>query len=158
MKIFYSILAIAVIFAGCTEKCEEPDISRINSVYIELKEGGEDGFTDAELDSIIIVRYIPFSAPLVADTLVTNGDFPEGDNKFLINDEYPFVNATPPYYVVYGYEIIETSSLFSTRIEGIELEGVYDGECDYMNVEKTFLVDSNEVDMSGSTDFYQITR
>ncbi len=158
MKIFYSILAITILFIGCTEKCEEPDISRINSIYIELKQGGEDGFTDSELDSIIIVRYVPFSAPLIADTLVTNGDFPGGENKFFINDEYPYVNATPPYYVVFGYEIIETSSAFSTRIEGIELEGVYDGECDYMNVKKTFLVDSNEVDMSGSTDYYQITR
>lgn len=158
MKIFYFILAVAIFAIGCTEKCEEPDISQINSLYIELKKGGEDGFTDTELDSIIIVRYVPNSAPLIADTLVTNGDFPLDDNKFPINDEYPYVNATPPYWVVFGYEIIETTSLFSTRIEGIELDGEYDGECDYTNLKKTFLVDSNEVDMTGSTDFYQITR
>lgn len=149
---------LALISISCEQKCDEPDIERINSIYIQLKQGGSDGFSASELDSIYFVRYVPGSNPIIADTAYPDGYFPEGEGKFLINDTYPFINEEPPYWVVFGYEIVEPSSDFSTKIEGIDLKGMYDGDCGYNNVKKTFLVDSQEVDMSGSQEFYLITR
>jgi len=160
MRLFNSIFLLFVLTAlfSCEEKCDEPDIEAINSIYIELKQGGSDGFSEEELDSIYFIRYVPNSNPLVADTAYIDGFFPDGEGKFSINDTYPFRNETPPYWVVFGYEIIEPTSEFSTRIQDIELGGMYDGECGYTNVKKTFTVDSVPVDMSGSQDFYLITR
>jgi len=160
MRIFNSIFLLFVLSAlfSCEEKCDEPDIESINSIYIELKQGGSDGFSEEELDSIYFVRYVPNSNPLVADTAYPDGFFTDGESKFRINDTYPFRNETPPYWVVFGYEIIEPMSGFSTRIQDIELEGMYDGECGYTNVKKTFTVDSQLVDMSGSQEFYVVTK
>jgi len=160
MKLFNSIFSVIVLLAlaSCEQKCDEPDIERINSVHIQLKEGGSDGFTEGELNDIFFIRYVPNSNPLVADTSYPNGFFPEGDGRFLINDSYPFRNEEPPYWVVYGYEIVEPNSGFRTRIQDIELEGMYDGDCGYNNIKKTFTVDSIPVDMSGSQDFYVVTK
>jgi len=152
------LLIVLLALYSCDQKCDEPDIERINSIYIELKQGGSDGFSEEELDNIFFIRYVPNSNPLVADTAYPQGFYPEGNNKFLINDSYPFRNETPPYWVVFGYEIIEPSSGFSTRIQDIDLEGMYDGDCGYNNVKKTFTVDSVPVDMSGSQEFYVVTK
>ena len=89
MKQFNFLLLVIVLgslFVACNEKCDEPDIERINSIYIELKNGGSDGFTEEQLDSIYFVRYVPGSNPLIADTTYPDGFFPEADGKFLIND------------------------------------------------------------------------
>jgi len=160
MRIFNSIffLFVLLVLLSCEEKCDEPDIEKINSLYIELKQGGSDGFFEDELNSIYFVRYVPNSNPFVADTAYPNGFFPEGEGKFLINDTYPFRNETPPYWVVFGYEIVDPTTEFSTRIQDIELEGMYDGDCGYTNIKKTFTVDSQLVDMSGSQDYFLITR
>lgn len=160
MGISNSIFILFVLLGlySCEEKCDEPDIERINSIYIELKQGGSDGFTEDELNNIYFVRYVPNSNPLVADTSYPNGFFPEGEGRFLINDSYPFRNEEPPYWVVFGYEIIEPNSGFSTRIQDIELDGMYDGDCGYNNIKKTFTVDSVPVDMSGSQEFYLVTK
>lgn len=143
---------------SCSPKCDEPDIKRINSLYFELKQDGGDGFTQNQLDSIYYVRYVPGSNPLIADTVYPSGYFPEGDAKFLINDDFPFLNEQPPYFVVFGYQVVDPTTEFTTSIQDIELQGAYDGDCGYTNSMKFFTIDSQEVDMGGSNDFYLITR
>jgi hypothetical protein len=153
------LLSLAIVtLVSCTEKCDDPDVQRINSLFFELKQGGDDGFTPEQLDSIYYVRFVPFSDPLIADTVFTEGFYPEGEAKFLINDNFPIPNQQAPYYPVYYYEIIEPTSGFSTIISDIELQGSYLGECDYENTLKAFKVDGDSINMPGSMDFYLLTR
>lgn len=155
----YILLILATIaFSACTKKCEEPDIQAINALYFELQNGGEDGFNSDELNAIYFVRFIPFSEPLIADTLYANGLFPDGEGKFHINDTYPFTNDQSPYYTVYGYLVVEPTTGFVANIENIELGGEYDGECGYTNLKKRFTLDGDTIDVSGSQSFVQLTR
>lgn len=153
------LLSFAILaFTACEEKCEEPDIQAINALYFELKQGGEDGFTPEELDQIYFIRFVPFSEPLIADTLYTYGSYPEGEGKFLINDTYPFRNEQSPYYTVYGYMVKDLGSNYTDTIQNIELGGRYDGDCGYDNILKRYTVNGDTVDMSGSQEPYLLTR
>lgn len=153
------LLSFAILaFTACEEKCEEPDIQAINALYFELKQGGEDGFTPEELDQIYFIRFVPFSEPLIADTLYTYGSYPEGEGKFLINDTYPFRNEQSPYYTVYGYMVKDLGSNYTDTIQNIELGGRYDGDCGYDNILKKYTVNGDTVDMSGSQEPYLLTR
>lgn len=160
MKIGIHTLFIALIlgFASCGKKCDEPDIQAINALYFELKQGGDDGFTDEALDEVYIVRFVPFSEPLVADTAYPNGNFPSGKGRFFINDEFPFINNQSPYFTVYGYLVVDPTTGYVGSIENIELVGEYDGDCGYNNIEKFFTFNGEEVDMGGTQDFYLIAQ
>ena len=158
---FSSLLFFCLVLFGlsnCTERCEEPDIERINSLFFELKQGGDDGFSSEELDSVYFVRFVPFSDPLIADTIFPNGFYPEGEGRFLINNSFPISNQQAPYYPVYSYQIIEPTSNFTTVVGDITLQGAYLGDCDYENTLKAFKVDGDSINMPGSMDFYLLTR
>src|SRR5690606_1861369 len=155
----YLLLTLTVLtFGACSEKCEEPDIQAINAIYFELQNGGENGFSAEELDAVYFVRYIPFSEPLIADTLIPNGFFPEGEGRFLINDTYPFNNSQSPYFTVYGNLVVEPTTGYVANIENIELKGEYDGDCGYFNTKKRFTLNGDTIDVSGSQEFTPLTR
>lgn len=145
-------------FNACSEKCDEPDIGAINGLYFELQQGGENGFTPEELNQIYFVRFIPFSEPLIADTFYAQGSYPLGLGKFVINDSYPFRNEQSPYYTVYGYQVVDPVTSFAANIENIKLGGQYDGDCGYDNTLKTYTLNGDSVDMSGSMAYYPITQ
>ncbi len=155
--ILFSVFA-TILFCSCTEKCEEPDIQSINALHFELQNGGDNGFTADELDAIYFVRYIPFSEPLIADTLYSNGIYPLGEGRFLINDRFPFNNDQSPYYTVYGYLVVDPTTGYVANIENIELGGAYDGDCGYTNTLKRFSLDGDTIDVSGSQEFIPLTR
>lgn len=155
---FLLVALSALCFSACTEECDEPDIQAINALYFELQNGGENGFTAEELDAVFFVRFIPFSEPLIADTLYTNGNYPEGEGKFLINDTYPFNNDESPYYTVYGYMVVEPTTGYVANIENIDLGGEYDGDCGYINTQKRYTINGDSVDVSGSQVFVPLTR
>lgn len=157
-RTFLSLVLAIFLFAACEEKCDDPDISAINALYFELKQGGENGFSPEELNQVYFVRFIPFSNPLIADTLYPNGSYPGGVGKFFINNTYPFRNAQSPYFPVYGYMVIEPSSNYVDTIQNIDLGGRYDGDCGYDNILKTYTINSDSVDMSGSQAYYLLTK
>jgi len=150
------VLISFVILSACSKKCDEPDIQAINALYFELDQSSE-GFTQEALDQIFIVRFVPFSEPLVADTVFLNGNYPSGRGRLYINDEFPFVNNQSPYFTIYGYTIVDPTTSYGAVIENIELEGEYDGECDYNNISKRFTFNTDTVNMGGSQEFYLIT-
>lgn len=159
MKKFLCIAPVIMTFAflvACSKKCDEPDIQAINALYFELDQSAE-GFGQESLDEIFIVRFVPFSEPLLADTVFLNGNYPSGNGRFYINDEFPFVNRQSPYFTIYGYSIVDPVTGYGASIENIELEGEYDGECDYINVSKKFTFNSDTVDLGGSRAYYLVT-
>jgi len=151
-------LMLLLVFAACSKECDEPDIQAINALYFELKEGGDDGFSEKALDELYIVRFVPFSEPLVADTVYLQGNYPSGRGRLFINDEFPFINNQSPYYTIYGYLIIDPTTGYVGSVENIELKGEYDGDCGYNNLEKKFTFNGEEVDMGGTEDFYLVTQ
>jgi hypothetical protein len=151
-----SVLLLAVaFFSACSKKCDEPDIQAINALYFELDQSS-DGFTPEALDEIFIVRFVPFSEPLLADTVYLDGIYPSGSGRFYINDEFPFVNSQSPYYTIYGYIIVDPTTSYGGVVENISLEGEYDGDCDYDNIAKRFTFNTDTVDMGGTQDFYLV--
>lgn len=157
-SLYISLFLVAFAFSACTEECDEPDIQAINALYFELQNGGENGFSPEELDAVFFVRFIPFSEPLIADTLYPNGLYPNGEGRFFINDTYPFTNDQSPYYTVYGYMVVEPTTGYVANIENIELGGEYDGDCGYNNTLKKFTVNNDTIDVSGSQAFFPLTR
>jgi hypothetical protein len=149
---------LAIWMASCSEECDEPDIQEINALYFELKQGGDDGFTEKGLDEVFLVRFVPFSEPLVADTVFLQGNYPLGEARFLVNDEFPFTNNQSPYFTTYGYLIVDPTSGFVGSIENIELKGEYDGDCGYNNLEKKFTFNGEAQDMGGTTDYFLVTQ
>jgi len=153
--LFLAFLSIAI-FSACSKKCDEPDIQAINALYFELDQSSE-GFTDEALDQIFIVRFVPFSEPLLADTVYLNGIYPSGRGRFYINDEFPFVNNQSPYFTIYGYIIEDPTTSYAAIVENIELEGEYDGDCGYNNISKQFTVNNDTLNMGGTQEYYLIT-
>lgn len=150
------IVSAAVIFSACSKKCDDPDVQAINALYFELDQG-PGGFTDEALDEIFIVRFVPFSEPLLSDTAFLEGNYPSGRGRFYINDEFPFVNRQSPYFTIYGYTIVDPTTSYGGVIENIELVGEYDGDCDYNNISKRFTFNNDSIDMGGTQDFYLVT-
>lgn len=153
----FCIIAFLAICA-CTEKCDEPDIDYINGLQFELLDHGDAGFSTGALDSIYFVRYIPFSEPLIADTAFPEGFYSDGDNKFTINDNYPFFNDQSPYFTTFGYMVIDPTTGFVANIYDIHLSGMYDGDCGYINTGKTFILNNDTIDVSGSNAYVLITK
>ncbi|MCH2216028.1 MAG: hypothetical protein MK086_12740 [Flavobacteriales bacterium] len=159
MKRLLSILIAPLLilnFVGCSEECDDPDVAAINALYFECDQGA-DGFSEEALNELFIVRFVPFSEPLVADTVFLNGDFPSGKGRFFINDQFPFVNGQSPYFTIYGYQVVDPTTGYVGNIENIELEGEYDGDCGYNNLAKKFTFNNEEVDLGGTQNFYLIT-
>lgn len=151
-------LLVLLLVYSCVEKCEEPDIQRINSLRFELDIDGENGFFSSEIEDVYLVRFIPFTDPLIADTFMLNGVFPEGPGRFLINDEFPFRNAAPPFFPVYGYQVVDPNTEFVGTIDNIQLRGEYTGDCDYVNLQRSFFFNGDSVDMGGTEDFFLISQ
>jgi hypothetical protein len=150
------IFAFLLIAVSCSEECDEPDIQAINALYFELDQSSE-GFSAEAVDQIYMVRFVPFSEPLVADTVYLNGNYPSGKGRFYINDEFPFVNNQSPYFTIYGYMVVDPTTGYVGSIENIELKGEYDGDCNYNNLTKQFTFNGDTLDFGGSQEYYLIT-
>lgn len=154
---FLFVLFIAV--TSCEKKCDEPDIDRLNGLRFQLPVEGPDAFTEEELADLMFVRYVPFSDPLVGDTIFVDGNnLIEGPGRFIINDDFPFTNASAPYFVTYDYAVEGFTAAFFVQIERIVLEGEYTGDCDYINEQKSFFLNGDSLDLGGQEDFYELPR
>lgn len=152
-------VVIALLLSGCKDICDEPDIDRINGLKFQLEVEGPNAWTKPELADLMFVRYIPFSDPLIGDTVMINGNnFLEGPGRFIINDFFPFRNANAPYFVTYDYIIEGFTAAFFAQIEGIKLRGQYTGDCDYVNLQKSFFLNGDSLDMGGSEEFLLLPR
>jgi hypothetical protein len=159
MKNYRFTFTLALLFAlACNKPCDEPDIDTINGLLFEFQRTGPQGFTDEEIASVYFVRFVPFSEPLIADTLFINGNYPEGFGRFIINDRFPFRNDQSPYFTVYSYMVVEAETGFVGNVENITLRGKYDGDCGYQNLQKSFFFNGDSIDMGGRTDPFIISR
>jgi hypothetical protein len=153
------LLLTGLFLTSCEEACDEPDIDRINGLKLQIPIEGEDAFSTQELSDLLFVRYVPFSDPLIGDTLFVNGNLlEEGPGRFIINDNFPFRNAGAPYFTTYDYFIEGFTAAFFVQIERITLQGEYDGECEYFNTQQSFFLNGDSLDLGGTDDFLVLPR
>ena len=145
---------------SCNDPCDPPDVEKINALYFRL-ETGEDGFSDEQLDNAIMIRFQSFGDSVIGDTMEFNGEFFEGSrDELLISRNYPWRgDETAPFYPNFDYRFTDPDSSFNVLISNIEIEGTYfdQEDCDYQNLKKTFEVDSQQVNMTGSQEFYPLS-
>ena len=151
---------LSLFLAGCQKPCPDPDVDSINALYFSFKLGGTDGFTQSEIDSTMIIRFIMVDTTIAtADTLYYNGHFYNGtNNEVRISNTIPWNNDAPPVYPNFSYVLQNPQHTFSDTIANIKLKGEYTNNCGYNNEQKTFTFNGNPVDMSGSLNSYVITH
>jgi hypothetical protein len=160
IKTVFAALGVLA-FAACTEICDDPPVDELNALYLELKEGGDDGFSPEVLNSAFIVRYwiVPGdSLTFPQDTINAPAMFTNGLNRLRISNGIPFQNDSL-FYPRYNYVVFsEADTTLELKITNIDLESGYIGECEYENRIKTFDLNGTPVNQSKSTDYYLITQ
>ncbi len=153
------VLCALNFLCSCKEVCDEPDIDRINGLKLQLPVEGPDAFTESELADLMFIRYVPFTEPMIGDTVFVNGNLlEEGPGRFIINDFFPFRNTSAPYFVTYNYIIEGFTAAYYAEIERIVLLGVYDGECNYTNLQQSFFLNGDSLDLGGIDEFFVLPR
>ena len=150
--------------AACKKDCKNPDVDAINAIYLQFDTSGEPGsFTVNELDSLYMVRfeqaqYDSFIFPV--DTLnFSSAGFYGPDYTVRLSRDYPSgLSEGPPYYTDYMYLFQSYGETFKVRLENIELDGSYTEDCEYISRKKSFVLNDDTLDVTGSTAFVLIQK
>lgn len=156
MRLSLIVGTLALLSLACTKICDEPDVNGLNALPFKFKTDGTDGFSQAEINSAYMVRYlIAFGDSLTfpKDTLSLNGN-----TDFRLTNYDPFRNDSIG-YVRYNYAIrFENNDTLSYVITQIELNGQYIGDCAYENQMKRFTWNGQDQDITEFSDSFLITK
>jgi len=150
-------------WSSCKKPCTEPDVDALNALYLQFDTSGEPGsFTMNELDSLYMVRFQQadfdsFIFPVDTLNIYEVGFYQEG-NKLRISRDFPRgLPSGPPYYTDYMYLFKGRGENYTVRLQNIELDGGYTEDCIYIARMKSFVLNDDTLDVTGSTEFV-ITR
>ena len=150
------LMALTFILSSCEEDCEEPKVDDLNAFFFEFKLSGANSYSVSELDSIYIVRFqdmVPDSFSFPLDTLTYfDGSLADDEHQIRLSQGNPFKDVPPPYFPQYKYKILSTNQDMEHRIEQIELEGSYVGDCEYVNSEKSIVFNGDTLDFIAGMD------
>lgn len=156
MRLYLMVGTLALLSLACTKICDAPNVDLINALPFEFKTEGNDGFSEAEVSSAYMVRYlIAFGDSLTfpKDTISLNGR-----TNFNLTNYDPFRNDSIG-YVRYNYAIrFENNDTLSYVITQIELKGQYTGECAYENQLKRFTWNGQPQDITEFSNPFLITK
>jgi len=161
-KIFgFSLIFAMTIIAACEKPCPEQDVDSLNALYLDFKLSGPNSFNESDLQDLFMVRFLTDTLDTLsfqADTIPLNSpdDFYAEEYKIRISKNNPqFSTPGPPFYSAYNYSIQSTTiSDLEVLITGIDLIGSYDeDDCIYTNTKKTFVLNGDSIDASGSTEY-----
>lgn len=161
-------LTILLYFSSCSnsDDCDAPDVDGINALYLQFNmDGTANAFTQADLDSVYIVRFSEaafdsFSFAIDTLDLFLEEDF-TSDGKVIINKTNPnFANSGPPYYTDFKYLFQSYGQSWQVRLQHIYLSGTYtdDGQCEYVNLGKTYFLNDDSIDATASTAFVLMNK
>jgi hypothetical protein len=160
-KHFLFLLLGTFFFTACEEPCTDPDTDYLNGIFLEFKLGGEDGYTNEELNEAYVVRYYANDVDTVlpVDTIFLNGIFYENTtNKLRLSNNFPIKNSIQPYWVIYDYTIQNPEQTFVIQIKNIDVKGNYTGDCIYENQLKTYTVNDSLFNRTGNSEYLLIDR
>jgi len=156
MRLSLIVGTLALLGLSCTKICDEPDVNGINALPFKFKTDGNDGFSQDEINSAYMVRYlIAFGDSLTfpKDTLSLNGR-----KDFRLTNYDPFRNDSIG-YVRYNYAIrFENNDTLGYVITQIKLKGQYTGECAYENQMKRFTWNGQAQDITEFSNPFLITK
>ncbi len=159
-----AFIGVTALFGSCQKDCEPVDVDDINSIYLQFNTGsGADSFSPDELDSVYMVRYQPaeidsFAFPVDTFNIYEIGYYAD-DYKIRLGKNHPIgVPSGPPYYSSFFYKFLSRDEDFQVRLQGIELEGNYDDDCNYVPKLKRFQLNEDTLIVTGSTSFVQMFK
>jgi len=113
------------IIAACEKPCPEQDVDSLNALYLDFKLSGPNSFNESDLQDLFMVRFL-------TDTL---------DTLSFQADTIPLNSADDFYAEEYKIRISKNNPQFSTP------------DCIYTNTKKTFVLNGDSIDASGSTEY-----
>ncbi|MFK7948491.1 MAG: hypothetical protein AB8G11_12945 [Saprospiraceae bacterium] len=158
-KILYLLFTVVIFLSSCVEdectfkNCPAPDFDKINALSFIFDK--ENTYSDDEISTAHIIQYVKNSGFIQAlDTFYFTEQFAQNDFVMVLSDPEPFssggtvnINA----YEDFNYIIRPNNAHSGYRLSNIEVKGEYqECDCEYVNTEKTFTLDTTEMDRTGS--------
>jgi hypothetical protein len=158
MRPFFLILiCCAALLGGCDAcynvACDEPDVATINGLHFTFD---KETFNLNEVDNATVLRFNPgnFEQPL--DTIFLKDVLTDNERSFSIS-----INSTGQNgQVAFVYGIYDNSHEYAFIITDIVTKGFYPTDCCccYRNTEKTFVLNGEAKDLSGTTEAVVLSK
>jgi len=153
MKVLWiSAIALVTVFSGCDQcynvACDEPDVAFINGLQFEFD---RQSYSYEEVNAATVLRFHPGNFEQPIDTLFLKGILTPDDFSFHISLEH---NDRAQGDLPFVYGIYDNSHENAYIVSNIDSKGIYPTDCCccYRNTDKTFLLNGEERDRTGTTD------
>ena len=133
--------------------CPSPDFDKINALNFNFDT--ENTYSFDEIQNAHIIQFVKNSNFTQAlDTFYFTEQFREEDYLMVLSDPKPFVSGGTlniNSYENFDYIIRPNEATAGYKLTNIEVKGEYqDCNCDYINTEKTFELDTISIDKTDS--------
>ncbi|MCF8255922.1 MAG: hypothetical protein K9J06_00085 [Flavobacteriales bacterium] len=152
------LVTVAIALSSCDQcynvACNEPDVAFINGLQFEFDRSS---FTFEEVSNATVLRFHPGNFEQPIDTIYLKDVLSENDLTFFI----PLTSndlTTGALSHIYG--IYDNSRENAFIITDITTKGIYPTDCCccYHNTTKTFVLNGEPVDRTGSTNPVQLSK
>lgn len=150
--LWISLIALTSVLSGCDHcynvACNEPDVASINGLHLAFD---PNSFTYAEVSDATVLRFHPGNFEQPIDTILLKEMLSADGLTFHIplSGQDPATGSVP---FVYG--IYDNSHEHAFILTDISTKGIYPTDCCccYRNTLKTFVLNGEAVDRTGSTE------
>lgn len=156
--LWISLVALTTVLSGCDHcynvACNEPDVASINGLHFAFD---PNSFTYAEVSNATVLRFHPGNFEQPIDTLFLKDELSENGLSFHI----PLTGAdVSTGEVAFVYGIYDNSREYAFILSDIVSKGIYPTDCCccYRNTLKTFVLNGEAVDRTGSTEAVVLSK
>ncbi len=154
LLVLVTTLFLSSCFDDCAfRNCPAPDFDEINGLTFKFDLNTT--YDESEIENAYIIAFRKGSSfGTSVDTFSFAQQFSEGNYDMILSDAEPFatgglINVFS--YEDYDYVIRPNDNGTQYKITDIEVKGQFeDCDCEYLNTEKTFLLDSVAIDRTNS--------
>ncbi|NND94152.1 MAG: hypothetical protein HKN45_04755 [Flavobacteriales bacterium] len=164
LSIALCAILVCGVFHSCEEECTPVDVDDLNAIYLRFSTDGSPGsFDPFELDSIYYIRFQEsfldsFNFPVDTIELYQLGFYDE-DYGLRLSRGFPQgLPSGPPYYSEYKYLFMSRGQSWQVRLQQIEINGGYLDDCTYETRNKSFVLNDDTIDATGSTAFIPVFK
>lgn len=149
-------IALVTVLPGCDHcynvACDEPDVAFINGLQFEFD---RNSFTYAEVNMATVLRFHPGNFEQPIDTIHLKEVLTEDDLSFHIEVTVSDGKSAPHVYGIY-----DNSHENAFIVTDIVTKGIYPSDCCccYRNTQKTFLLNGQQQDRTGTTDAVVLSK
>lgn len=155
LLLFPAIILLSSCFDDCAfRNCPAPDFDKINGVTFRFDLNTT--YDESEVEDAYIIAFQKGSRfGISVDTFSFAPQFANGNYDMVLSDVEPF--STGGFINVFSYEdydyvIRPNDNGKQYKVTAIEVKGQFeDCDCEYLNTQKTFLLDSLPIDRTNSS-------